>query len=96
MSPGNIICQLSSCSENKCQDSSQPRPSRNGSRTWSGLPLGALRADGQPGEEPCTSFEVWREDDETFERPHEYLCSDTEAQNECKCGLHAGIVQSLL
>lgn len=78
MSPGNII-SLSSCLKNKCQESSQPRPSRNESGTWSGLSLSALRADGQPCEEPCTSFEVWREDD-TFERANEYLSVNTEAQ----------------
>lgn len=76
MSPGNVICLLSSRSEHK---SSQPRPSRNESGTWSGLSLGALRADGQPCEEPCTSFEVWREDD-TFEHANEYLSVDTEGQ----------------
>lgn len=81
MSPGNIICPLSSCSKNKRQGSSQPRPSRNESGTWSGLSLSALRADGQPCEEPCTSFEVWREDDDAFELENEYLSVNTEAQN---------------
>lgn len=48
--------------------------------TWSGLALCALRADRQPCEEPCTSFEVWGKENDSFERAHEYLSGDTEAQ----------------
>lgn len=38
MSPGNINCLLSSCSKNKCQESSQARPSRNESVPGVGYP----------------------------------------------------------